>query len=117
MEWANLAKFQTWCYKEEHVYSIKLIVSTSWAGRVNWSGCQLFVCRHEESGGRKTPYQKIHPDWKHKIGTKKSGCGCHVIIKLYPHMSTILGCYISQHDYEIGSANIAYTHLSSAARE
>jgi hypothetical protein len=117
MEWANLAKFETWHREEEHVYSIELIVSASWASRVFSSGRQLFVCRHEDSRGRKTSYQKKHPEWEHKIETKKCGCGCHIIIKLYPHTSTILGHYVAEHDHKIGSANIAYTRLSGTVRE
>jgi hypothetical protein len=115
-EWANLAEFETWHQEEEHIYSIELIASASQSRGVFCSGCQLFFCGHEDSGGRKT-YEKKHPKWERKIETKKSGCGCHVVIKLYPHTSTILRCYIAEHDHEIGSANIAYTHLSGTTWE
>jgi hypothetical protein len=38
-------------------------------------------------------------------------------VKQYPHTSTVLGRYVTEHDHEIGAANIAYTRLSGAARE
>jgi hypothetical protein len=116
LEWANLAEFEIWRREEERIYAIEFIASTSRAGGVLWSGRQLFVCGREMSGGRK-PYEKKNPQRECKIGTKKSGCGSRIIIKLYPHTSTILGRYVTEHDHEIGSANIAYTRLSGAARE
>jgi hypothetical protein len=45
------------------------------------------------------------------------GCWCRIVIKSYPHTSAILGHYVSEHDHEIGLANIAYTWMSRVARE
>jgi len=69
-EWASLAKFDRWRWEEEHVYSIEFIASRTHAGRKHWSRHQLFVCRHERSGG----YVKQDPRRENKIGTRKSGC-------------------------------------------
>ena len=115
IEWANLAEFDMWRREEEHIYSIELIGSTSRTGGKLWSWRQLYICGHEASGGG--AYKKKHPERKCKIATKKSGCRCSITIKLYPHMSTVLGHYIAEHDHEIGFANIAYTRLSGASQE
>ena len=114
LKWANLAEFESWHWEEERHYSIKLIASSTKAQGRLWSRRQLFICGRERSGGG--TYTKKHPDWERKIETKKSGCRCQVIIKSYPHTPTILGRYLAEHDHEIGSANITYTHLSGIAR-
>jgi len=113
LKWANLAKFELWRQEEEHIYSIELIASSTKAQGHLWSQHQLFVCGQEWSRGGM--YTKKHPDWERKIETKKLGCHCQVVIKSYPHTPTILGCYLAEHNHEIGSANIAYTRLSGIA--
>ncbi len=115
LEWENLAEFETWCRDEERIYSIELIVSTTRPGGRLWSWHQLFVCGRERSGGG--TYTKAHPEREPKIGTKKSGCRCAVVIKSYPHTPIVLGRYLAEHDHKIGSANIAYTRLSGMAWE
>ena len=113
LEWADLAEFKLWRQTEECLSSIEFIASTTWTkSNALWSRYQCFVCGYQASGGEKI-YEKKHPEWKHKTGTKKSGCGCHINIKQYPHMSTILGRYAAKHDHKIGAANIAFTCLSS----
>lgn len=115
LDWANLAEFDTWRQEEEHVYSIEFIASStsSRSGGALWSRCQLFVCRCKASGG----YVKKLPGRERKSGTRKSGCHCQIIIKQYPHTSTILGRYVAEHDHKVSFANIAYTYLSGAVRE
>jgi len=115
-EWANLAKFETWCCIEERTSSIELVASTTWANGKLWSQWQLFVCGCQDSRGGRT-YQKKNPNREHTIPSKKTGCHCEVLIKQYPHMSTVLGHYIANHNYEIGAANIAHTRLSSTTQE
>ena len=116
LEWANLAAFETWRREEEQMYSIEFVASTTRAGSPLYIRRQLFVCGREASGGQK-PYEKKDPDSERKVGTKKTGCGCHIWIKLYPHTSTVLGRYIAEHDHEVGFANIAYLRLSGDAQE
>ena len=116
LEWTNLADFEMWRETEERACSIEFIASSSRTGGIHWTQKQHFVCGREESGGGRT-YEKKHPERQCKIGIRKSGCSCHIIIKEYPHMSTILGRYIAEHDHDIGEANIAYTRLSSTVWE
>ena len=115
LEWASLAKFDMWRRTEEHASSIEFIASTTQTNGIHWSQWQKFVCRRQESGGR--TYEKKNPQRQRTLKPKKTGCGCHVIVKQYPHTSTLLGRYDPDHDHEIGTANIAYTHLSSATQE
>ena len=116
LEWASLAEFQIWCQTEARASSIELNASSSRTGGIHWTRRQCYVCRCEDSGGGRA-YEKKHPEWQCKIGNRKSGCGCHIIIKEYLHTLTVLGRYVAEHDHEIGTANIAYTRLSGAARE
>jgi hypothetical protein len=62
-------------------------------------------------------YKKKHPDWQHKIDSKKISCCCQIEIKCYLHTLTILGRYAEKHDHKIQLANVTYTHLSQAARD
>jgi hypothetical protein len=52
-----------------------------------------------------------------KIESKKMGCRCKLLIKLYPHTSTILGHYQDEHSYEVSIANIAYMCMLHTAWE
>ena len=114
-EWASYAEFQIWRETEERACSIELVQSSTRHGKL-FTRWQLFTCGRQESGGDRG-YEKKHPERQPKIGIRKSGCGCHIIVKQYPHTSTVLGRYVTEHDHEIGAANIAYTRLSGAARE
>jgi len=94
LEWANLAGFETWHWEEKWMYSIEFGASTTQAKSPLYTQCQLFVCGRKASRGLK-PYEKKNLDSECKISTKKTGCGCHIWIKLYPHTSTILGTLCS----------------------
>ncbi len=102
---------------EERACSIEFIASsTRERAGVHCSQWKLYVCGRQESGGDRG-YEKKHPERERKIGIRKTGCGCHIIIKEYPHTSTVLGRYIAEYDHEIGAANIAYTRLSGSTQE
>ncbi len=116
LEWSDLAAFNAWRREEERRYSIELIASRVRSGGHLWTQNRLYVCSRQLSGGRKQ-YEKKNPHWNRKIDSKKTGCHCRVIIKLYPHTDTILGNYRNAHDHEVGSDNIAYTRMSGVARE
>jgi hypothetical protein len=116
MEWAGPAEFEAWRREEELAYSIELIASKTVHGGGLWTLKRVYVCSRQLSGGR-SKYQKKHPDRHRKIQNKKTGCRCSIIIKFYPHTTAILGRYASEHDHEIGLANIAYTRMSRVARE
>jgi hypothetical protein len=116
LKWANLAEFDMWCQMEESTCSIQFIASTSQKGGIHSGQKKIYVCSHQNSRGG-TTYEKKYPKRHHKIGTKKTGCGCHITIKQYHHIPTILGCYTAKHNHKIGAANIAYTHLSETSWE
>src|SRR6266853_4339273 len=116
MEWARPAKFEAWHWEEELTYSIKLIASSTVHSGKLWALKRIYVCSRQLSRGQ-SKYQKKILDWQCKIDSKKTGCWCRIVIKYYPHTSTILGHYVSEHDHEIGLANIAYTRMSRVARE
>ena len=116
LEWSDFAAFSAWRREEELRYSIELIASTVKRGGPLWTEKRLYVCSRQLSGGRKQ-YEKKNPGWHRKIGSKKTGCRCRVVIKLYPHTDAILGNYTNMHDHEVGSDNIAYTRMSGVARE
>ena len=116
LEWENLAEFDMWRRMEESTCSIQFIMSHSRKGGIRWSEKATYVCSRQHSGGR-TTYEKKHPERHRKIGTKKTGCSCHIVIKQYHHTPTVLGRYAADHDHEIGAANIAYTRLSGTSRE
>ena len=116
MEWSDFAAFDKWRWEEELRYSIKLIASTVKRGGPLWTEKRLYVCSRQLSGGQKQ-YEKKKPDRRRKIGSKKTGCHCWVVIKLYPHTDAILGNYTNVHDHDVGSDNIAYTWMSGVARE
>jgi hypothetical protein len=116
LEWSNLNAFNTWRREEELRYSIELIASTVKRGGPLWTKKRLYICSRQLSGGWK-PYEKKNLGWKRKIGSKKKGSRCRVVIKLYLHTDTILGNYTNMHDHEIGSDNIAYTWMSGVAWE
>jgi len=116
LEWANLDEFELWRQTEERLSCIEFVMSTTQTQGILWTQSQCYVCGRQASGGIKF-YEKKHPARERKIKSKKSGCRCHVLIKQYPHMSTVLGRYEAKHNHEIGAANITYTHLSSTTRE
>jgi len=116
LEWSDFATFNAWCGEEELHYSIELIASTVKHGGPLWTEKHLYVCSCQMSRGRKQ-YEKRNPDWHCKIDSKKTGCCCQVVIKLYLHTDTILGNYTNVHDHEVGLDNIAYTWMSGIAWE
>jgi hypothetical protein len=90
MEWASPAEFEAWRREEELAYSIELITSKTVHREGLWTLKRVYVCSCQLSRGRRK-YQKKHPDQHRKIQNKKMGCWCSIIIKFYPHTTTILG--------------------------
>jgi hypothetical protein len=114
LEWANIAKFDTWHRVEEAANTIEFQASTVWQGGALWTCQRLFMCGRQATGGGK--YTKKTKQ-KCKIESKKISCPCHVLIKIYPHTPAILGNYKKAHNHETGSANIKYMGISHEARE
>src|SRR6266849_2776444 len=115
MQWEDLSAFHAWRQEEELAHSIELIASSSVSGGRLWLQKRVYVCACQLSGGA-SKYKKKYNRFR-KIGTKKTGCRCRVVIKHYHHTSLVLGCYVDKHDHDHGLANIAYMHLSRAAQE
>jgi hypothetical protein len=99
-EWSSRAEFDKWHQDEELAFSIELIASTVVSGNSLWTEKHHYVCSHGHSGGA-SKYQKKHPEHQHKNDSKKTNCHCKIIIKFYPHMLTILGCYQDEHNHEV----------------
>ena len=116
MKWVNIAKFDTWCQIEELTYSIEFIIAQVTNGKALYLEKHDYVCSHQVCGGE-VPQQKKDPDWQHKIGSKKSSCGCQITIKQYHYIKMILERYTEEHDYEVGVENIAYTWLLREAQD
>jgi hypothetical protein len=85
-------------------------------GNTLWTEKCYYVCSHGHSGGT-SKYQKKYPEHQHKIESKKMGCCCKLLIKLYPYTSNILGCYQDEHNHEISIANITYMRMLHTAQE
>jgi hypothetical protein len=115
LEWANFAEFDAWRRAEEAANTIEFRASTIWHGGALWTRQRLFVCGRQVTGGGK--YTKKNPKQKRKIESKKIGCPCRLLIKIYPHTSIILGNYRKAHNHETGAVNIKYIGVSREARE
>jgi hypothetical protein len=81
-----------------------------------WLQKCIYVCARQLSGGPNKYNKKISHRFR-KIGTKKTGCRCQIIIKCYHHTPAIFGCYVNVHDHDLGLGNIAYMRLSRATWE
>jgi len=115
LEWPNIAEFDAWRRAEEIANSIEFRRSSNWAGGALWTRRRLFRCGRQFTGGG-GGYTITDPKRK-RVESKKTECPCHIIIKIYPHTSTILGRYKTEHDHELGRKNIQYTAISREARE
>ena len=115
MQWDDLSSFHTWRREEELAHSIELIASSTVSGGRLWLQKRVYVCARQLSGGP-NQYKKKFNRFR-KIGTKKTGCRCRVVIKRYHHTPTVLGRYVNVHDHDLGLGNIAYMRLSRDARE
>jgi hypothetical protein len=115
LHWEDLSTFYAWRREEELTHSIELIASSSVSGGRLWLQKRVYVCARQLSGGP-SKYQKKYSRFR-KIGSKKTGCRCRVVIKRYHHTPLVLGRYVDKHDHDLGLGNIAYMRLSRAARE
>ena len=115
LEWENEDEFLVWLAAEEHMKTIKFIVSvTEQSDSPNWRARRTYRCSREFSGG-KLDRENVH-QWDRKIPSMKTGCQCRLIIKQYPHTRTILGKYDGQHDHPLGDENLRFLRLSHHIR-
>jgi hypothetical protein len=104
-EWADTDTFLTWLATEEMEKSIELIVSqVEQSDSPIWWERLVYRCTREYTGG-KHDHQRT-TQWERLIPLKKTGCQCHLTIKLYLHTDKILGKYNEQHDHMIGDENL-----------
>jgi hypothetical protein len=113
--WTGLADFEEWRQKQHKMYSIELLPAKTLRG-VNYLWKRVYKCGREGTGGEKH-YQKKNPDQFRKLGSKRTGCTCQVIVKAYPGTDTLLGKYIEDHDHPLGIDNLIYTRVSENAKE
>jgi hypothetical protein len=115
LQWESMSQFHEWCQEEARAHSIEFIASSTVSGGDLWLQKHVYVCARQLSGGPNKYNKKFHRFWK--IGTKKTGCHCQVVIKRYHHTPIVLGRYFNVHDHDLGLGNVAYMRLSRAARE
>ena len=111
--WTSLAEFDRWRQEQRQLYSIEFLLAHTRPG-VHYIWKRTYKCGREGTGGEKH-YQKKH-DQIRKIGTKRTGCTCQIIVKAYPDRDTLLGKYIEDHDHPIGIKNLIYTRVSDDAK-
>jgi hypothetical protein len=116
LQWEDMSSFHAWRREEELTHSIELIASSTVSGGPLWLQKRIYVCARQLSGSP-NKYNKIFSHRFRKIGTKKTGCRCRIIIKHYHHTPAIFGRYVNVHDHDLGLGNIAYMRLSRAAWE
>jgi hypothetical protein len=110
LEWENEDKFLVWLAAEEHVQTIKLIVSvTEESDSPNWWAQHTYRCLQEFLGS-KQDRETVH-EWDWKIPSMKMGCQCCLIIKKYLQTKTILRKYDGQHDHLLSDENLRYLRL------
>ena len=115
LEWDNEDEFLVWLAAEETKNTIKLIVShTEKSNSPNWRARRLYRCSWEFSGGQVDRANANH--WDRKIPSKKTGCGCRLVIKQYPGTDTMLGKYEGKHDHPLGDDNLRFLRLSENTR-
>jgi hypothetical protein len=115
-EWNTLDEFETWRMKEQLDHGIMLLLVRTFSARSSlWCEKRVYVCSRQGTGGKSKPIGK-HLE---RIGSRPSnrtGCRCRVIIKTYPHTSTVLGWYRAEHDHATGILNLGFTRSHDSTR-
>ena len=81
-----------------------------------WTEKQFYSCTRNGTGGGK-PYNQLHPEWGRKVPMKQTGCKCHLMVKLYPGTSHVLGKYTTEHSHPVCGVNVRFTCLSEAPKD
>jgi CRISPR/Cas system-associated protein endoribonuclease Cas2 len=82
-------------------------------GQSLWTMKQVYHCACHRIGQKAN--QKKHLEQQQKVPRKGTGCCCQIVIKCYPHMPTVLGQYVANHNHELGNGNVIYMRLSGGA--
>jgi hypothetical protein len=119
LEWESIDDFHRWRKSEETAHGIELRSSQirHRNGSAVYTTSQLFCCSRQGTGGLKLQERKS--DRKKVIETKRiaGGCPCRVRIKMYPHTSTVLGSYNSNHSHPTGKDNLKHVWIWVPTRE
>jgi len=115
-EWNSLDEFKTWRMKEQLDHGIELLlVRTFSASGSLWHEKRIYVCSRQGTGGKSKSIGK-HLERIRSRPSNRTGCRCRVIIKTYPHTSTVLGWYRAEHDHATGILNLGSTRLQDTTR-
>jgi hypothetical protein len=117
-EWSSLDEFHTWRMNEELDHGIELLVAQKRSSADNplWREKRIYVCSRQGTGG-KCKYARKHADrFSRTRSTKRTGCRCRIVVKMYHHVSTVLGWYRAEHDHATGIANLQFTRLPDSTR-
>ena len=115
-EWADADVFAAWLVTKEANKAIKLILSeVERSDSTIWQEWHLYRCAREFTS-RKKDQQKTTKS-ERAIPLKKTGCRCHLTIKMYPHTGKILRKYYEEHNHMIGDENLRFTKLSDTTKD
>ena len=115
-EWADADMFLTWLTAKELEKAMELIVSqVEQLDSLIWQEWHMYQCTREYIGRK---YHDCHRTTKwERIIPSKTGCWCHLTIKLYPDTDKILKKYEEEHDHAIGNENLHFTRLLDMTKE
>lgn len=117
--WDNLPAMLAWLRAEEEFVIMELRLNKRTehpAGdRGAWMNQYYYYCARQGTGGLHR-YVRKHPEWNHKVGTKRTGCTCQLQVKSYPNTTLLLGKYLPTHSHPVGEPNARYTLLSKLTR-
>ncbi|KAJ7368946.1 hypothetical protein DFH08DRAFT_659509, partial [Mycena albidolilacea] len=114
--WDDWTQFQQWLREEEQQNCIELRLVNTYRRPPAYERKLWYICSRHGTGGVKV-YTKRHPEWEFKLGLKRTNCACSLIIKQYPGIPTVLGCYSSNHNHPIGNNNLLYTQIPKETKE
>jgi hypothetical protein len=116
LKWPNEEEFLAWRAAQESENAIKLIVSKVMnSDSPNWQARRVLKCSREWTGGQLAHCNSV--EGNRKIPSKKTGCRCHLTIKLYHHTKAILGKYENEHDHPLGDDNLRFIRLSDKTKD
>ncbi|KAJ7210954.1 hypothetical protein C8J57DRAFT_1097961 [Mycena rebaudengoi] len=120
LRWADWASFLKWKSSEEESKCIELRLVNTYTGTppaaTAFERQCRYVCSRGGTGGIK-PYTKRHPEWRFKLGSKRTDCRCSLLVKEYPGIKVILGNYLDTHNHPLGNENIRYTQIPKDLHE
>jgi hypothetical protein len=116
MRWDSFRDFEVWLANEQQTHAIELRLVNTYMNSLQYDRQLRYVCSRGGTGGKKS-YLKLHPEWNCKIENKRTDCQCSLLVKQYPARSTVLGAYNSDHNHELGNANLPFVRISKETRE